>query len=61
MKLKVDKKYRVKINLFCWKIIIWSIELFCFFLEREKRERGDREKNVLGVYVFIYYLRFNYN
>lgn len=46
MKLKVDKKYRVKINLFCWKIIIWSIELFCFFLEREKRERGDREKNV---------------
>lgn len=58
MKLKVDKKHRAKTNLPRRKTIIRSTESFCYLLERE---RGDREKNVSGVYVLTHYLRPNYN
>lgn len=61
MKLKVDKKHRAKTNLPRRKTIIRSTESFCSLLEREKRERGDIEKNVSGVYVLTHYLRPNYN
>lgn len=52
MKLKVDKKHRAKTNLPRRKTIIRSTESFCSLLERERRERGDREKNVYQVFVF---------